>query len=224
MRVLCLAGVSCESPFETMGATTITTRRAASVAPSIANARDAFLDSFDIVCFSGGTDISPSLYGQQPIGETQHPDAQRDVAEFKIFNYCQKNGIPVVGICRGLQLITALTGGQLIQHAENHGGVNHPVKFTESIGKYKKGDVIRVNSCHHQMCLPAENGVLLAVSHQHHSKYYFNDKGQMAAPYEAEAIIWPSLKAGGVQWHPEWMQESAEGHQVFLEIVREVMK
>lgn len=216
-RVLILAGVSCESPFETAGFTTIITKAAQDVALEA-------LDSFDLVCFSGGTDIDTKLYGEEPLLYTQSPHKSRDIAETAIWKYCQQVGIPTIGICRGLQLITALTGGKLVQDVTNHAGNNHPLKILSNFPGFAKDQIIRVNSCHHQMCLP-KDGEVLAVSHNHKSTRYSIGSGDpsFTVDQEVEAVIWRDKKTGGVQWHPEWMNPISDGHMFFVNMINELL-
>lgn len=108
------------------------------------------LEEADILAFSGGADIDPSLYGEQPHWST-HPWPERDHAEYEDLLMFQALGkSKVIGICRGAQFLTAITGGKLIQNVNNHAGYSHGMHTFE-------GHDVRVNSVHHQMCLPDES-------------------------------------------------------------------
>jgi gamma-glutamyl-gamma-aminobutyrate hydrolase PuuD len=54
-----------------------------------------------LVCFTGGNDIDPSLYGEKRIGATDYPMMSRDDVEVNMYKYCVKDGVAMVGICRG---------------------------------------------------------------------------------------------------------------------------
>lgn len=103
----------------------------------------------DIVLFTGGEDVNPILYN-----EKQHPrtyfNTMRDMAEKKVFDEvtAMKRKVLFIGICRGSQLLTVLSGGSLIQHVNNHVGQRHNITFAGPDDKYK------MTSTHHQMMYP----------------------------------------------------------------------
>lgn len=74
----------------------------------------------DLLCFTGGEDVNPALYG-----EPCHPytgfNKQRDAVEKQIFHHAIHEGIPCVGICRGGQFLNVMHGGKLWQHVHGHG-------------------------------------------------------------------------------------------------------
>lgn len=114
----------------------------------------------DIVMFTGGEDINPSLYGDIKHPTTHFTD--RDDYEVAAFKAAPKDAL-LIGGCRGAQLLTALSGGKLFQHVLNHGGGTGGHDITSS-----DGHVMRITSCHHQMMnpynLPEEDYELLAWS------------------------------------------------------------
>lgn len=146
----------------------------------------------DLLLFTGGQDISPALYGRDyPF---IHATKLRDHWEVSWFNWAIKNNVPMFGICRGMQLFTALTGGELIPHVENH--VSSHKVFTPLFG----GNTFTVNSIHHQMCVPNTDVEVLAFA----SNVAFNDNTK-----EPEALWFPKINALGVQWHPEMMSNDS---------------
>lgn len=75
----------------------------------------------DLVVFTGGQDVTPSLYKDSP-HKTTYAHAERDLNELKIYAMACKQGIPKLGICRGSQFLTAIQpNGFLIQHISGHG-------------------------------------------------------------------------------------------------------
>jgi putative glutamine amidotransferase len=164
----------------------------------------------DALVLSGGVDIHPAMYG----GGLLYPKSEqakgwkknRDVFERAAFDYAMERGLPVLGVCRGLQLINVLLDGTLIQDLgekgdETHESVGdmdkqHPVKIVRDsllyeIGGEEKGDA---NSAHHQAIDTLGKG--LKVNSR-------ADDGTI------EGIEW--MDRGGkpfmlaVQWHPERM-------------------
>lgn len=168
-------------------------------------------DHIGLVLFTGGEDISPELYGHRNVESWNNP--QRDKVEKSAFEYCRMHHIPMAGICRGAQLLTALSGGWLFQHVNNHAGRSHLMKTSDD-------QVVPVNSLHHQMCVPPEGSILLGWAAERLSDKYIDQDGE--APVErwpereAEAMWIPATQSLGVQYHPEFMQDlSAPGVKWF---------
>ena len=86
------------------------------------------LGTDDILLLHGGADISPSLYNHpvhEYTGAGDQP-SRRDRTEWALVEQAVKLGVPIIGICRGMQLLCAFAGGSLIQDVDNHSG-NHKV-------------------------------------------------------------------------------------------------
>lgn len=101
----------------------------------------------DMVIFTGGSDVTPALYGERQI-EGVHTDAQRDEDESLLFDYCTEEGIPMLGICRGAQFLWVKLGGRLYQDVNNHNEGEHEIIHLQTKKKYI------ASSVHHQMCVP----------------------------------------------------------------------
>lgn len=183
-----------------------------------------------LVVFCGGADVSPSLYGHDNVASSTNP--RRDVVEAEVFNKAVLEDIPMFGICRGAQLICALSGGKLIQDLTGHAGGNHGVMTRE-------GRIVEVNSCHHQnqypWTLPKENYELLAWAEPPRSKHYVFGteniiKGN-TAPIEfrlepdclfyKKTINGEAINALAVQYHPEWLDKDHEGFIYTQELISE---
>jgi putative glutamine amidotransferase len=142
-----------------------------------ASAED-YAAALDGLVFTGGKDSDPFYYGQEPLPELRTFDAGRDAWEFALFSAAMKRGIPVMGICRGHQLINIAMGGTLYQdlRAQKPGAAAHnpegfPVdRLFHSISISEDSllhrvfgkSTIRVNSFHHQAVADLAPG--LAVS------------------------------------------------------------
>ena len=113
--------------------------------------------SIKLVCFTGGEDVSPDLYGHQDLGS--HNSKERDEQEVLIFEQAKKHKIPMTGICRGSQFLNVMCGGTMVQHLkQSHGGGEHRCETID-------GKTFQVTSSHHQMSVPGEGGEVLAWSH-----------------------------------------------------------
>lgn len=158
----------------------------------------------DIVMFTGGEDINPSLYGDIKHPTTHFTD--RDDYEVAAFKAAPKDAL-LIGGCRGAQLLTALSGGKLFQHVLNHGGGTGGHDITSS-----DGHVMRITSCHHQMMnpynLPEGDYEILAWSSKKLSPVYFTGTGEAKVPgnfVEPEIVYYPKTRSLCIQGHPEWM-------------------
>src|SRR5690606_10736450 len=123
------------------------------------NSSQEMLDgNIDLVCFTGGEDVSPRLYMRHPHRLTQF-SPNRDLQEIGIYLWAKRNGIPCVGICRGGQFLNVMNGGEMLQHIEEgHHTQNHLIVPVSG-----DAPTIMATSTHHQMMIPHEDGGVLAV-------------------------------------------------------------
>lgn len=133
---------------------------------------------------SGGGDIQPELYGQTQT-HSRNIDINRDRLELYMLNAFLELGKPVLGICRGIQIINIYFGGTLYQHIDGHSQINdkdslHTVEW--------KGRTVEINSAHHQVIDKLGNG-LKAVA--------------VSSDRFIEAVSHDILPIMAFQWHPE---------------------
>ena len=146
----------------------------------------------DGVLFSGGADINPALYGQEKDALCGKLDDRRDEAELRLFRMVMEKELPILGICRGTQLLNVALGGSLIQHIPGHVGTTHAVSVEKDSLLYPvTGDRCRVNSGHHQVIDRPGQGLNVIAR---------NEEGMIEA---VELPGHPFFLA--VQWHPEEM-------------------
>ena len=157
------------------------------------------LEGLDGLLLTGGTDVNPALYGEEPHAETDEPDDGRDRMEAGLLKQALDNDIPVLAICRGMQLFNVVHGGTLVQHVDSH--ERHQVKNPDPVHEVtaEPGSKIAsalgenpvpVNSRHHQGV--GELGAGLVVTARD------SEDGMI------EAIERPDKRfAVAVQWHPE---------------------
>jgi gamma-glutamyl-gamma-aminobutyrate hydrolase PuuD len=158
------------------------------------------LDRVDGLVFSGGSDIDPALYGQTPRPETGPVVRHRDDSELELLRAALERGVPVLGVCRGMQLINVALGGTLLQHLEETGDVVHkgpPGTFTTHAVDVMPGTLlhgmvgggVRVHSCHHQGIERLGEGLAVTA--------HAPDRVVEGIEATGEAF------AVGVLWHPE---------------------
>lgn len=164
---------------------------------------DEYLDRIDGLIMIGGEDVSPLLFGQEPsrfLGEVV-PD--RDIYDLTLIRKAVKRGMPVFGICRGIQCLNIAMGGDMIQDipSEVPNAIQHRQNAPRSYGshtiKITKGSLmakllgekdIAVNSFHHQACGKVAPGYKVTAR---------------ASDGVIEAIESADGKSFGVQFHPE---------------------
>ena len=160
---------------------------------------------------TGGVDVHPSFYNGEA-GYKNSPDSHqpdRDHFEEKIYRYSQINNLPLLGICRGMQLVNVLQGGKLIQdldngnerHRKEEADKEHTVVTSNDTLLYKIAGSLSgsVNSAHHQAIDPNALGENLKIN------AYDNDNEKIIEGLEFND---KSNKAFMlcVQWHPERMK------------------
>jgi putative glutamine amidotransferase len=168
------------------------------------------LDKLDGLILAGGCDIDPSSYGEEPHPQTNGTVPERDRAEIALTQAAVERDMPVLGICRGMQLINVALGGTLNQHLPDD--VGHP-DHRRHLGTFEGND--------HSVTLTAGSLAALAAgeldhntkSHHHQGVATIGDglaiTGISALDDLPEAIERPDNRfVLGVQWHPEADEQS----------------
>jgi gamma-glutamyl-gamma-aminobutyrate hydrolase PuuD len=140
----------------------------------------------DLVVFTGGPDINPAMYGEQAIPQCGYPNNTRDAQEQAVFEAAKNFGIPMIGICRGAQLLNVLNGGRLYQHVDKH-TTQHWIEDCRDGRRYM------VTSTHHQMMRPSQAADIIAIA---------SPVGN-AIDQEAIGSLCTSKMADGVTINPE---------------------
>jgi putative glutamine amidotransferase len=176
---------------------------------------DDITEPDSILVVWGGADINPALYGHS-IGKYTGHGGQRDYVEWALMRQALSMGIPIIGVCRGAQMLCALAGGYLYQHVHNHAGYGHSVTTYD-------GKQFAVNSIHHQMmAIPntVEHELLGWSTTRRSDEYYLGDDTLAPPPEkEPEFVFFPKVQGYAIQWHPEGMDDESEATQyIFKEI------
>jgi len=172
----------------------------------------------DVLVVWGGADIWPGYYNKE-LSRMSHADttpSRRDTIEWDLMQRAVELRVPIIGVCRGAQMLCALAGGYLMQHITGHSGT-HLVHTSE-------GADILVNSIHHQMMVPAHtNHTILAgvPTHSLRSKEYWDEDRKVDHNQEPEFIIFNDVNGYAIQWHPEMMPETSPANQYVLRTLNE---
>jgi putative glutamine amidotransferase len=159
----------------------------------------------DGLMLTGGADIDPASYGAQPHAETVDTVPERDAFEIALARAAIERDLPVLGICRGMQLINVARGGTLVQHLPEHlghqehrrvlgsfDGSDHEVLLSEgSLAARAAGELAHATKSHHHQGIDRLGEGLLV-------------SGVSILDQLPEAVELPDRRfVLGVQWHPE---------------------
>lgn len=178
------------------------------------------VDEADLVCFTGGSDVSPHLYGHQRHNTTFN-DTYRDAKEQRLFDTCVDRGIPMVGICRGGQFLNVMCGGTMFQDVTHHTR-NH---YITDLGT---GQILLVSSTHHQMMCPAENAQIVAVASEGGFRTFWSPVREkfISEPsvHDYEVLYYEDKKALCFQPHPEFNSPMYKDmRKYFIDMVNKVV-
>ena len=164
-----------------------------------------WLDVVDGLILAGGVDVDPSFYGEEPGPETRDFVPERDAFEIALARGAMERDLPLLGICRGMQVMNVARGGTLIQHLPDDVGhhdhrrslgsfddADHDVRLAEgSLAHRAAGEPVHATKSHHHQ------GVAKVGSG-------FEVTGWATVDDLPETIEDPGCRfALGVQWHPE---------------------
>ncbi|MUL81294.1 MULTISPECIES: gamma-glutamyl-gamma-aminobutyrate hydrolase family protein [unclassified Mycolicibacterium] len=174
------------------------------------------LARFDGICMPGGADLDPRHYGQHPAAETEDPVAHQDAFDMAVISCAIGLGIPTLAICRGMQILNVVQGGDLVQHLTPsnvaHNNAVHDVVVAEDsrliqvVGSTR----IPVSSYHHQAVgvIGADLRVVGTA-----------DDGCVEALEHAAGTLL------AVQWHPEDLHtSSASDAALFADLAERAAK
>jgi putative glutamine amidotransferase len=184
-------------------------------------AAEALLDGLDGLLLSGGPDLDPGYYGEEPIHELGTTIPEWDALEMALLRLALERGMPIFGICRGMQILNVALGGTLYQDVPSQLGadvlnhwqvtpkcqITHEVEVQDDsyLEKITDRQTVEVNSYHHQgikvladvlkVAARCADGVIEAIESRD-----ISDRWMV-----------------GVQWHPEGMRDIEAGHRNLFE-------
>ena len=166
------------------------------------------LDRLDGLMLAGGRDIDPLTYGATPDPHTTDPSPERDRFELALASAALERDMPLLGVCRGMQMLNVACGGTLLQHVEREQLQRH----RPTPGVFTDHDVDLVSG---SLAARAAGGERVSVRSHHHQAIGELGEGLVAtgrSPEDGlvEAVELPSKRfVLGVLWHPE--EDEASG-------------
>jgi putative glutamine amidotransferase len=183
---------------------------------------DDLLDSLDGIIFSGGGDIEPSHWGEDPHPEAYGFDKERDDFELQAIPKVVERDLPMLGICRGIQTVNVALGGSIVQdipdqlpganqHRQHIDGkmrdaLSHSVAIKEGdnlLYRINGGTEMETNSFHHQALNRIGDGLEVVAT----------------SPDGVVEAVWnPDMTFGlAVQWHPEMLAADHPEHAAIFQ-------
>lgn len=163
------------------------------------------VEHLDALVLTGGADVEPSQYGQDPDDDLGAIEPDRDAWEMALLAAARDKGIPVLAICRGFQLVNVVFGGTLRQHVDLEEGSGHPQwdvdghtathEVSVAVGTLTSNlfqGEIGVNSLHHQVVDEVGEGLIVTAK---------------ASDGVVEGLETPDGSIVAVQWHPELLDK-----------------
>ncbi|MFI6286319.1 gamma-glutamyl-gamma-aminobutyrate hydrolase family protein [Streptomyces sp. NPDC051018] len=165
-----------------------------------ATAAEAVVARLDGLVVAGGADVEPVRYGAEPHPRTGPPARERDAWELALIHAALASGTPLLGICRGMQLLNVALGGTLRQHLEGH---------IKDIGVIGAHTVTPVPDTLYASVVPEP----ALVPTYHHQAVDRTATGLTVSAYADDGTVEAVEQAGGgwtlgVQWHPEMGEDT----------------
>lgn len=181
------------------------------------------IEECDFVLFTGGEDVDPHFASETHRHPTLHTNISRDIYEHQVFVQAQNLNKKKVGICRGAQLLCALSGGKLVRDMSNPYSI-HKVQLYD-------GRVIDATSSHHNAMYPwnlKENEYEVLGWTQGISRYHDGEDGKEIVNEivdnnkECEIVLFRNTDSLGIQMHPEWMHNDSR-YEDSMRVYKEIL-
>jgi putative glutamine amidotransferase len=181
------------------------------------------LDGVNGLLLTGGEDLDPAWYGADPSPRLDPPSRERDLFELALFAAARQHQLPILGVCRGIQLINVAMGGTLFQDlpSERPGPVEHRPEGARDLRSH------RVRLLPHSRAAKALGADSVTVNSSHHQAIKELAPGLLASGWADDQLIEAVESPAGapwllaVQWHPEEMHADAAApeHGLFAALV-----
>lgn len=181
------------------------------------------VSGLDGLLLSGGGDMAAWCYGSDAVPETYGVDTERDAWELALVHEAQAIGLPILGICRGAQVLNVAAGGTLIQHLPAFTAEAHRVCARDS----EEVHSVRVEPS--SMLFEVTGRLELGVNSLHHQAVGRVGAGLRPVAWSPDGIIEAIESDEGcpvlaVQWHPELLVQHPGHPELFGWLAREAMR
>ncbi len=164
------------------------------------------IEQADLVQFTGGTDVSPYLYGEKHVHPRTHSLAERDKKEAIVYAVALRASLPMAGICRGAQFLNVMCGGKLWQDVSGHAS-GSPHIILDMV----TNEEFRATSTHHQMMIVGRAGKVIGVADESKWRSSMSKNGVVIShklkeikDFDPEIVIYDEAKVLCFQPHPEF--------------------
>jgi putative glutamine amidotransferase len=185
------------------------------------SAAEALIHSLDGLLLSGGSDLDPSYYGEEPVPELGVTLPERDAFEMALVGLALRRGMPVFGICRGMQVLNVALGGTLYQDLPSQ-WEQDPLKHRQDTPKWQPTHEVRVSEGSYIAEVMGRESV--KVNSYHHQGIRDLAEGLVVTGRSSDGVI-EAVEAEdlserwllGVQWHAEAMRGSGPQQESLFE-------
>jgi putative glutamine amidotransferase len=185
------------------------------------SAAEALIHSLDGLLLSGGSDLDPSYYGEKPVSELGVTLPERDAFEMALVGLALRRGMPVFGICRGMQVLNVALGGTLYQDLPSQ-WEQDPLKHRQDTPKWQPTHEVRVSEGSYIAEVMGRESV--KVNSYHHQGIRDLAEGLVVTGRSLDGVI-EAVEAEdlserwllGVQWHAEAMRGSGPQQESLFE-------
>lgn len=185
--------------------------------PPVSDGYERLMSTVDGLVLTGGADVEPARYGHEPHPAT-YTRPERDAFEFGLFEAARKAGKPVLGVCRGLQVMSVALGGTLVQHLPES---MNTTEHQPAPGTFGAGTVTLAEGSRAAEILGAETKTLC----YHHQAVDRLGTGLEPVGWAADGTIEAAEIPGeftlGVQWHPEQDTDDVRLFQALVDASKE---
>lgn len=193
------------------------------VLPPVGGYEGTLIETIDGLVLSGGSDLNPEYYGEEPLPEMGVTIPERDEFEMALLEHALKWNIPIFGICRGMQVLNVALGGTLYQDLPSQ--FDSEIKHRQSTPKSQPTHEVEVN-------ISSKVAEILGDTSAKVNSYHHQAIKDLAGGLEAcgwasdgtieavEAADYPDRWLVGVQWHAEAMRQTKpENRNLFWALV-----
>jgi hypothetical protein len=173
------------------------------------------LQKADLLCFGGGEDVYPGLYGHRNLNSYTSAISRRDIFESIAFDMAKAMKVPMLGICRGAQFVCVRSGGTLFQDLYKHPSGTHKIVLFEPTTEGEKE--LGISSTHHQAMVPwnINHKLIGYYPNENNARHIYDtavdpERENFPLNCDPEIVFFPDTMSLGVQGHPEFFPTNSK--------------